>query len=297
MSKAVFQSILKTWFLFNLIFPLSSIFFGFLLRLFSLSLSLANPWRRYLPGKRSGSNALRAPITFMAARSSSSSSLQHGDRTSSSCPLRNDLHYSPLNCRHYKTTSLWLQPPNFSSLKRDPKHMQALGALRSRAPKSLATISPQNSALSKPLLNPSLPHPPRNKNTKSTIPTHSSLLQPLSRHSSLFLSLPSTAKIPVPYKLHKSQKKKIHPHQHIPSKKINPCDTSIHRNVLTPESCLQSPCNSPAPATAAEPKRLTLSHSLSLSNLNHINCSRLHADLFYSQKYKKQVGIRTQPGL
>jgi hypothetical protein len=67
--------------------------------------------------------------------------------------------------------------------------------------------------------------------------------------------------------------------------------------VLTPESCLQSPCNSPAPATAAEPKRLTLSHSLSLSNLNHINCSRLHADLFYSQKYKKQVGIRTQPGL
>lgn len=52
--------------------------------------------------------------------------------------------------------------------------MQALGALRSRAPKSLATISPQNPALSKPLLNPSLAHPPPNRNTKSTIPTHSS---------------------------------------------------------------------------------------------------------------------------
>jgi len=88
--------------------------------------------------------------------------------------------------------------------------MQALGALRSRAPKSLATISPQNPALSTPLLNPSLPHPPPNKNTKSTIPTHSSLLQPLSRHSSLFLSSP-TAKIPVPYKLHKSQQKQNPP--------------------------------------------------------------------------------------
>jgi hypothetical protein len=157
--------------------------------------------------------------------------------------------------------------------------MQALGALRSRAPKSLATISPQNPALSTPLLNPSLPQPPPNKNTKSTTPTHSSLLQPLSRHSSLFLS-PPTAKIPVPYKLHKSQQKQNPPtsthslqeDQSLRHLYAQECATT--RIALTKSVQFTGSGNS-SRAKGTLSLSLSLSLSLALANLNHINCSRL----------------------